>query len=71
MITRYRVSGMTCQHCVAHVKAEVAQLPGVLGVELTLDGAMVIESADRLPDDQVVEAVREAGDYWVSALSEQ
>lgn len=64
--TNYTVSGMTCGHCVNAVSEEVAALDGVTGVNVQLDdGAMVVESDERLPLSAISEAVSEAGDYTV------
>lgn len=66
MESTYTVTGMTCEHCVAHVTEEVSALPGVDHVDVTLDdGRMVVQSAQPIPFEQVAEAVGEAGDYTV------
>ena len=58
----YTVGGMTCDHCVAAVKTEVAGLPGVTGVDVDLASGRVTVTSD-LPLDQaaVRAAVDEAG----------
>ena len=33
--TEYQVTGMTCEHCEGSVRAEVSQVPGVTGVEVS------------------------------------
>lgn len=66
MISKYTVSGMTCGNCVNHVTEEVSEVDGVMNVSVTLDnGAMLVESADRIPFDAIIEAVHEAGSYSV------
>jgi copper chaperone CopZ len=60
--TRYEVTGMTCDHCVAAVTGELAQLPGVQEVSVDLPTGEVLVSSDQpLPIDQVRAAVDEAG----------
>ncbi|HZE33945.1 MAG TPA: copper ion binding protein [Actinoallomurus sp.] len=60
--TRYAVKGMTCEHCVAAVSAEVGRIDGVSGVDVDLaTGAVTVTSADGLDDVAVREAVDEAG----------
>jgi copper chaperone CopZ len=56
----YRVTGMTCAHCVRAVTEEVAALPGVTAVEVELaTGRLtVVGDAD---DAAVAAAVDEAG----------
>ena len=66
MIATYTVSGMTCGNCVNHVTEEVSEVEGVANVTVTLeDGSMLVESAERIPFDAIIEAVREAGSYSV------
>lgn len=55
----YRVTGMTCDHCVRAVTEEVGRLPGVSGVAVDLPSGTVTVSSD-VPLDQ--EAVRAAVD---------
>ncbi|MDR0417085.1 MAG: heavy-metal-associated domain-containing protein [Propionibacteriaceae bacterium] len=67
MDTVYTVTGMTCQHCVSHVKEEVGAIPGVEGVSLDLDsGRLVVSSAAPIGFDRVTAAVQEAGEYTVA-----
>lgn len=65
--TTFNVTGMTCDHCVASVREEVAKVDGVTGVDVELaTGAVTVES-DRPVDERAVSAaVGEAG-YEVSA----
>lgn len=60
--TNWTVTGMTCGHCVASVKEEVAEIPGVQAVEIDLaSGALDITSETTLDRTAVETAVREAG----------
>jgi copper chaperone len=60
--TRYAVKGMTCEHCVSAVSAEVGRIDGVSGVDVDLaTGAVTVTSAATLDDSAVREAVDEAG----------
>ena len=66
MQTRYRVTGMTCDHCVAHVTEEVSAIPGVTHVTVWLaDGSMLVDSPAPIPLPAIEDAVSEAGDYTV------
>jgi copper chaperone CopZ len=65
MQTEYLVTGMTCQHCVAHVTEEVSGVPGVTGVDVALDGAMTVTSQAPVDLSAIRDAVSEAGDYTV------
>ncbi len=61
----YRVTGMTCQHCVAAVTEEVGSIEGVSGVAVDLqpEGESVVQvtSAVALADDDLAQAIEEAG----------
>jgi copper chaperone len=56
------VAGMTCGHCVAAVRGEIGKLPGVTGVEVSLETGTVRVAADPPPDRAALSAaVDEAG----------
>jgi copper chaperone CopZ len=61
----YRVTGMTCDHCVRAVTDEVSAIPGVRDVEVELvaggESTVRVVSEESLPEDTVREAVDEAG----------
>ena len=60
--TTYAVSGMSCQHCVDAVTAEVGRLPGVEQVQVDLAaGAVTVTSTEPLVLADVRAAVDEAG----------
>lgn len=61
----YRVTGMTCDHCVRAVTDEMTAIPGVRDVEVDLVAGGTSEvrvvSEAPLTEDAVREAVDEAG----------
>ena len=58
----YDVKGMTCGHCVQAVSQEIGRIDGVTGVDVVLETGAVTVTSDRpLADDEVREAVDEAG----------
>lgn len=58
----FSVSGMTCDHCVAAVRAEVGRVDGVTGVDVQLaTGAVTVESDRPVDPAAVSAAVGEAG----------
>ena len=71
MNENFRVSGMTCEHCVAAVREEVGQLGGVseVAVDLVPDGISTVRVTSGVPLDvaQVRAAVDEAGYELVAA----
>ncbi len=60
--TTYTVQGMTCDHCVNAVSAEVGALPGVSKVDVDLAaGEVTVTSEQPLDPAAVRAAVDEAG----------
>lgn len=60
--TEYQVTGMSCGHCEAAVRREVAQLPGVTDVQVSAQtGRLVIGASGPVADADVLAAVDEAG----------
>jgi copper chaperone len=58
----YRITGMTCDHCVRAVTEELRALPGVLDVTVQLEsGAATVTSTEPLAGPAVRAAVEEAG----------
>lgn len=62
----YSVPGVSCQHCVDAITAEVGQLPGVASVVVDLATKTVTVEADGVEDAAVRAAIDEAG-YAVAA----
>ena len=65
--TTYRVTGMTCEHCVRAVSSELTAVDGVTGVTVELvpggPSVVTVTSDDTLPAGVVAAALDEAGDY--------
>jgi copper chaperone CopZ len=63
----YRVTGMTCEHCVHAVTEELKNLGGVTGVTVSLvpggQSAVAVTSDLALTEQAVAAALDEAGDY--------
>jgi copper chaperone len=57
----YTVEGMSCEHCVAAVTAEVGELRGVSSVEVDLDTGAVLVRGSEIDGEAVRAAVEEAG----------
>lgn len=58
---QYLVEGMTCQHCVASVTEEVAEVAGVERVDVDLASGRVDVHGAGVDDAAVRAAVAEAG----------
>jgi copper chaperone len=69
--TAYKVTGMTCEHCVNAVSSELNSLDGVSAVTVDLVpggvSLVTVTSAAALADDAVSAALDEAGDYQITA----
>lgn len=60
--TTYRVTGMTCDHCVRAVTTELVLLEGVRSVDVDLSvGAVTVTSDGPLDVEDIREAIDEAG----------
>lgn len=60
--TTYQVTGMSCSHCEASVRSEIAKIDGVQSIDVSANsGVLTIESDAALSDDDVLAAVDEAG----------
>jgi len=67
----YRVSGMTCEHCVRAVTAELNDLAGVTDVTVAMvpggTSAVTVSSEAPLAGPDVEAALDEAGGYRLTA----
>jgi copper ion binding protein len=58
----YAIKGMTCDHCVSAVTAELGRLPGVSTVRVDLAAGTATVTSERPLDPEAVrDAVDEAG----------
>lgn len=57
----YSVEGMTCEHCVASVQEEVAEVLGTQGVEVELESGRLVVTGEGFSDDAIAAAVERAG----------
>ncbi|GAA2002859.1 heavy-metal-associated domain-containing protein [Microbacterium ulmi] len=58
----FQVTGMSCGHCEASVRSEVAKIAGVEDIEVSAKtGRLVVTASAPLADADVIAAVDEAG----------
>ena len=57
----YQVDGMSCEHCVYAVSSEIGRLAGVESVAVDLASGEVTVTGDGYTDEQIRDAVDEAG----------
>ena len=56
------IEGMSCGHCVKHVKEALSELNGVASVDVNLDAkTAVFESSGEVKDEDIKFAIDEAG----------
>lgn len=62
-MSTYRVTGMTCEHCVGAVRSEITAIDGVTGVEIDLvaGGSSIVTVEGDATDEQIAAAIDEAG----------
>ncbi|HVX41382.1 MAG TPA: cation transporter [Gemmatimonadaceae bacterium] len=60
MITRVRVQGMTCQHCVRAVFTALGAVDGIARADVQI-GAVEVEHDGRVTVDQLKDAIAVAG----------
>jgi copper ion binding protein len=63
--TTYRISGMTCGHCVNSVSSELGQLPGVSDVQVDLAAGTATVTSDQPLDSVAVRAAVDEAGYEV------
>lgn len=62
------VEGMSCGHCVKHVKEALSELNGVTSVDVNLDAKVaVIEASAEVKDEDIKFAIDDAG-YEVAGI---
>lgn len=62
------VEGMTCQHCVQHVKDALESIDGVSSAKVDLNSKIaVLKSSNEVDDNAIKQAVKDAG-YEVSGI---
>ncbi|MDR2210190.1 MAG: cation transporter [Spirochaetaceae bacterium] len=62
MKTTLSIDGMSCEHCVNHVKEALEEIPGVVSAAVSLgDKNALVEHGDSVSLDALRGAVSEAG----------
>ena len=65
MTTTFTIAGMSCGHCVMHVKKALAEVPGIENMEVAIGSATVTGSFDV---ETVKKAIEEEAGYDVLAV---
>lgn len=68
-VVELHVNGMTCEHCVAHVRDEIEEAahPTAIDINLVKGGTSTVTVTSEAPiaDDVLAEAIDEAGNYTI------
>jgi len=67
----FRITGLTCGHCVGAISSELSVLAGVTDVQIDLVtggiSTLTVTADQALTDDEVAVALGEAGDYKLAS----
>lgn len=56
------IEGMSCGHCVNHVKAALNELSGVASVDVNLEGKFaILEASGEIKDEEIKFVIEDAG----------
>lgn len=55
------IEGMSCNHCVAHVKEYLSGIEGVLSAVVDLDGKYALVNVNNVSDEVLKEAIEDEG----------
>ena len=59
-IKKFKIEGMTCNHCAAHVRNSIEDIKGVEKVDVDLNGKNAVVSGE-FSEEDVISAVKSAG----------
>lgn len=55
------IEGMSCNHCVSHVKDALAAIEGVISVVVNLEGKYALVNVSNVTDEQLRDAIEDEG----------
>lgn len=55
------IEGMSCSHCVAHVKEALSGIEGVLSAVVDLEGKYALVNVNNVSDEMLKEAIEDEG----------
>lgn len=55
------IEGMSCNHCVSHVKEALSSIEGVESVDVSLEGKYALVNVNNVEDDKLKEAIEDEG----------
>lgn len=70
MKKKVSIEGMSCGHCVNHVREALSELKGVTDVEVSLEGKYATFEASQDVTDEIIKATIEEVGYEVVGIQE-
>jgi copper chaperone len=62
MKTKVIIEGMSCGHCVKHVKEALSEIENVSNVDVNLDSkSAIFESSEKISEDKIKFVIDDAG----------
>ncbi|MGM9934262.1 MAG: heavy-metal-associated domain-containing protein [Clostridium sp.] len=55
------IEGMSCNHCVSHVKEALSSIEGVLSVMVNLEGKYALVNVNNVTDEALKDAIEDEG----------
>lgn len=56
------IEGMSCSHCVNHVREALSELNGVIAVNVDLDSkTAILEASEEISDEEIKEVISDIG----------
>ena len=55
------IEGMSCNHCVEHVKEALSSIEGVLSAVVDLEGKYALVNVNNVSDEMLKEAIEDEG----------
>ncbi|MEA4825888.1 MAG: heavy-metal-associated domain-containing protein [Clostridium sp.] len=69
MKKRLNIEGMSCNHCVMHVKNALMEVEGIKNVDVNLNAKYALVEGENLNDEKMKAKVEDAG-YDVTSIEE-
>ncbi|KGM97211.1 heavy metal transport/detoxification protein [Clostridium novyi A str. 4552] len=69
MKKKLNIEGMSCNHCVMHVKNALMEIDGVNNVDVNLEGKFAIVEGENLDDSKMKAEVEDWG-YNITSIEE-
>ncbi|WDC85427.1 heavy metal-associated domain-containing protein [Caloramator sp. mosi_1] len=69
MKKKINIEGMSCMHCVRHIKEALSEIKGISNIEVNLQDKYAVCDVDNVDNKDIVEKIEEFG-YSVVSIEE-